>query len=127
MAPMKFFRTSRRAVALIAAYALALQPLVATLAWATHASSLVPGQPIVCQGALVGGSDHRGAPMGSDRVCGCCVPACCGTAVGVVNLPSSVTVPAPRVARLLIVAAGFVAVLQALPTERYYSRAPPIA
>jgi hypothetical protein len=127
MAPMKVFRTSRRAVALVAAYALALQPLVATLAWATHAAGLVPGQAIICQSVLPGGSDSRGAPTGSDRVCGCCTTAMCGASVVAANLPRSIGIPLPHPEQPVVLAKDFAAVPQVMPSGRYCPRAPPAA
>jgi hypothetical protein len=127
MTVMKFFRTSRRPIALIAAYALALQPLVATLAWTAHASSLVPGQAVICQDVAPGGNDGRGTPTGQDRVCGYCTAASCGTTFGVADLPRPVIGLAPVIAQPAVSVTEFTAAPRTSPAERYRSRAPPAA
>jgi hypothetical protein len=124
---MKFSRIVRRTVGLISAYALALQPLIASLTWVAHAASLVPGQAVICRGAVPGGNDGRGLPAKSHKVCGCCMAANCGTMVGTADFPPTISVFAPAIGQRTISVAVFAVPPQAMPSERYCPRAPPAA
>jgi Protein of unknown function (DUF2946) len=119
-------RRSRRAVALIAAYALALQPLLASLVWLAQAASAGPSQWVICSHIAPDGGGSN-APADHDRHCPCCRAGACSVGGLHADLPRPIFAPWPTAAPAAVLAIAFAAVPPGRPGERYRQRAPPAA
>jgi hypothetical protein len=121
---MRFPRGSRAAIALIAAYALALQPLLASFASLAHAANAAPGQWVICSHIAPGG-DRGHAPADHGRHCPCCTGGACCVGGFHADLPRPVFAPLLTAAPAAIIVIAFMAMPRERPGEQYRQRAPP--
>ena len=119
--PMINRRHARAAIALIAAYAVALQTILLLLAIPVAGAAGLAAQPI----CAAGGSGS--VPVDHARDClGACLTGCCGGATAVPPAGVAVVV-APQAASARAVTLAHVVSLQPPATGAHRSRAPPRA
>ena len=120
---MSIRRHVRATVALIAAYAVALQTVLLVFAGAAPGATLLAGTPIC---SSVGTAGTGSAPPGHSQDClaACLTGCCCGAAA--VPVPGTTVAYAPEPARIVIAAIEATAVTWLGVTAAHRSRAPPL-
>jgi hypothetical protein len=122
--PMSIRQYVRATVALIAAYAVALQTILLVFASTVPGATAFAATPI-CSGAGTAGTGS--APPGHGQDClTACLTGCCGGAAAV-PMPGAAAAYAPGPARVVIAAIEATATPRPGMTAAHRSRAPPLA
>ena len=121
---MSIRRHVRATVALIAAYAVALQTVLLVFAGAAPGATLLAATPIC---SSVGTAGTGSAPSGHGRDClaACLTGCCCGAAA--VPVPGTAIGYAPESAQTVTAAIEAATAMRPAITAAHRSRAPPLA